>query len=434
MSINDVENFGNYLESMSIVPKQQISYYCKWVKQFLSLELRNPELSDEDKLIIWVDKVSRYRDFEDWQVKQAEDAVKIYLEWRMTDSLKKPSDICGMKTSDSMTVGEVLNKTKELIRLRHYSYRTEGAYLDWINRYIRYGREHKAHLRSPGTLKAYLTYLALERKVSKSTQSQAFNALLFLFREVLGIDVSKMGKVVRAKRGPKLPVVLTEDEVRRLFENTANTSSLMLKIVYGGGLRVSELTRLRVQDIDFQQNLLHIRAGKGDVDRTTLLPLTLVESLKTHLEDVKMIHNEDVAKGFGEVYLPEAMARKYSKAAREWHWQYVFPSRNLSADPRSAKIRRHHISDKAVQDAMSKAVKKAEIKKQATVHSLRHSFATHLLMRGVNIRQVQEYLGHKNVETTMIYTHVIRDLSNDPQSPLDLLAASSDDPSLTASD
>ena len=208
----------------------------------------------------------------------------------------------------------------------------------------------------------------------------------------------------------------------------------MLKIVYGGGLRVSELTRLRVQDTDFQQMLLHIRAGKGDVDRTTLLPLTLVESLKTHLEKVKMIHDEDVAKGFGEVYLPEAMARKYSKAAREWHWQYVFPSRNLSADPRSAKIRRHHISDKAVQDAMSKAVKKAEIKKQATVHSLRHSFATHLLMRGVNIRQVQEYLGHKNVETTMIYTHVIRDLSNDPQSPLDLLAVSSDDPSLTASD
>ena len=215
MSINDVENFGNYLESMSIVPKQQVSYYCKWVKQFLCLELRNPKLSDEDKLISWVDKVSRYRDIEDWQVKQAEEAVKIYLEWRFTDALKASSIANPNENHNPMTVAEMVNKTKELIRLRHYSYRTEGTYLDWINRYISYGRDHKAHLRSPGTLKAYLTYLALERKVSKSTQSQAFNALLFLFREVLGIDVSKMGKVIRAKRGPKLPVVLTEDEVRR---------------------------------------------------------------------------------------------------------------------------------------------------------------------------------------------------------------------------
>ena len=422
MSINNLEKFEHYLTSMNIVPKQQIQFYCKWINQFLNLELRNPELSDQDKIISWISKVSRNDDIKDWQVQQAEEAVKIYLEWRLTDGIEEFSDSRLDENLNQMTVGKVLNKTKELIRLRHYSYRTEGTYLDWINRYINYGRDHKASLRSPGTLKAYLTYLAMERKVAKATQSQAFNALLFLFREVLKIDVSKMRKVVRAKRGPKLPVVLAEDEVRRLFANTSKTSSaLMLKIVYGGGLRVSELTRLRVQDINFQQKLLHIRSGKGDVDRTTLLPLTLVEALKAHLEVVKTIYDDDIAKGFGEVYLPEAMSRKYSKAAREWHWQYVFPARNLSADPRSAKIRRHHISDKAVQDAMSKAVRKAGIEKQATVHSLRHSFATHLLMGGVNIRQVQEYLGHKNVETTMIYTHVIRDMSNDPQSPLDRL-------------
>ena len=422
MSINDVEKFQKYLEDMSIVPKQQIPFYCKWVNQFLRLELRNPELSDQDKVISWVSSVSRYREIEGWQIEQAGDAIKIYLEWRLSGTVKKYPNSSLNENPSHMTVGEVLKKTKELIRLRHYSYRTEGTYLDWINRYITYALGHKTNLRSTATLKAYLTYLAMERKVAKATQSQAFNALLFMFREVLNIDVSNMGKVVRAKRGPKLPVVLTEDEVRRLFENTTpESSSLMLKIVYGGGLRVSELTRLRVQDIDFHQMLLHIRAGKGDVDRTTLFPLTLVESLKSHLENVKMIHNEDLSNGFGEVYLPEAMARKYSKAAREWHWQYVFPSRNLSADPRSSKIRRHHISDKAVQDAMSKAVKKAGIEKQATVHSLRHSFATHLLMQGVNIRQVQEYLGHKNVETTMIYTHVLRDMATDPQSPLDSL-------------
>ena len=302
MSINNLEKFEHYLAGMNIVPKQQIPFYCIWIKEFLNLELRIPELSDQDKIISWISKVSRYDSIGEWQVKQAEEAVKIYLEWRLTDGFEKFSDTRLNDNLHQMTVAEVLNKTKDLIRLRHYSYRTEGTYLDWINRYVKYGRDHKASLRSPSMLNAYLTYLATERKVAKATQNQAFNALLFLFREVLKIDVSNMGKVVRAKRGPKLPVVLTEDEVRRLFDNTSKTSAIMLKIVYGGGLRVSELTRLRVQDIDFQQRLLHIRAGKGDVDRTTLLPLTLVKALKAHVEAVKAIYDDDLAKGFGEVY------------------------------------------------------------------------------------------------------------------------------------
>ena len=418
--MDDLKKFTEYLRTMNLASMNQIPFYCDWAAKFLKLELRNPELSDQDKLICWSDQVSRYKGLEEWKVDQAETAVKIYLDWRSSDACETPPEMDNDRPN-SMTAGDVLRQARELIRLRHYSYRTEGTYLSWIERYIRYGQNQKTTLRSGDTLKAYLTFLAVKRKVSKATQSQAFNALLFLFRDVLKIDVTDMGKVVRAKRAPKIPVVLTDEEVRRLFSAVSKSSLLMLQIIYGGGLRISELTRLRIQDIDFHHHLICIRAGKGDKDRTTILPVCVVEPLRAHLEYVKKIYEDDIANGHGEVYLPEAMARKYSNAAREWHWQYVFPSRNLSVDPRGKKIRRHHISDKAIQSAMSNAVKKAGIEKQATVHSLRHSFATHMLMHGVNIRRVQEYLGHKNVETTMIYTHVIRDMSNDPQSPMDLL-------------
>jgi integron integrase len=216
-------------------------------------------------------------------------------------------------------------------------------------------------------------------------------------------------------------VVLWVEEVKALFQQLSGTSLLIAQLLYGSGLRIKELCRLRVLDVDFEGNLIVVRSGKGDKDRSTILSEAVKEPLRLHLPKVKALHDKDLSAGHGEVYLPSSLARKYPNAAKEWKWQYVFPSANLSVDPRSGKVRRHHISEKGIQDAIGKAVKKAGILKHATVHTLRHSFATHLLQSGVNIREIQELLGHKNVETTMIYTHVLRNMSNAPKSPLDSL-------------
>ncbi len=217
------------------------------------------------------------------------------------------------------------------------------------------------------------------------------------------------------------PVVLSVDEIKRLFSHLSGVSLLIGQILYGSGLRIMELARLRVSDVDFDANLIIVRSAKGDKDRSTVLSETVKNPLRAHLKKIKALHDSDLATGHGEAYLPSALARKYPDAAKEWIWQYVFPAATLSVDPRSGKVRRHHISDKAIQVAIGKAVKKAGIMKHATVHTLRHSFATHLLMKGVNIREIQNLLGHKSIETTMIYTHVLRDIQNVPKSPLDTL-------------
>lgn len=245
--------------------------------------------------------------------------------------------------------------------------------------------------------------------------------MLFLFRVILNIELTDLDKTVRAKRGVKLPVVLSIEEVQKLFKHIKNTEALMVQLLYGSGLRLMELARLRVKDIDFGSNLIFVRDGKGDKDRSTILPEAVKLPLQSHLEKVKLLHEEDLKSGHGDVYLPDALDRKYPNAGKEWYWQYVFPSLKLSVDPRSGKIRRHHISEKTIQNIARNAAKKAGIAKHVTVHTLRHCFATHLLMNGVNIREVQELLGHKNVETTMIYTHVMRDMANAPKSPLDML-------------
>ena len=272
-------------------------------------------------------------------------------------------------------------------------------------------------------VREFLSHLAIKQRVSSSTQNQAFNALLFLFREVLKIDLHDLSKTVRAKRGPKVPSVLTQDEVRNLLQQLKEKDRLLVHVLYGTGMRLMEVARLRVQDIDFGLNSIIVRAGKGDKDRITVMPEAIKTALGDHLANVKIIHEKDLEKGFGEVYLPEALDKKYPNAAREWGWQYVFPSATLSVDPRSGKVRRHHISPSSIQNIVADAVRKAGIVKHATVHTLRHSFATHLLMDGVNIREVQELLGHKNVETTMIYTHVLRNMAKAPISPLDTLIA-----------
>ena len=354
----------------------------------------------------------------DWQIRQAGDAIRLYYyHYRGF----KPENLSAGKSADFAP--KLLTEAKRLIRLKHYSYSTEKTYLQWIKRFLDYAKQtgRKETVIELGTAdcKNFLSYLALQEKVSASTQNQAFNAILFLFRHVLCKDMGNLAETVRVKRGQKLPVVFSVEEVKRLLSCLNGRDLLIAGLLYGSGLRLMELARLRVKDVDMDLHTLTVRSGKGDKDRTPILPSTVKEQLKNHLTEVKKLHENNLARGHGDVHLPDALGRKYPNADKEWAWQYVFPAANLSVDPRSGKVCRHHISDSIIQETIKKAIKKAGIPKHASVHTLRHSFATHLLMSGVNIREVQELLGHKNVETTMIYTHVLRDMSHAPKSPLD---------------
>jgi len=353
----------------------------------------------------------------DWQPRQAEDAILLYYFNYLGKAGGQTGGAGGIMDTES-----ALSESRRLIRLKHYSYSTERTYLQWIERFLSYAlasENKKIEDLSSIDFKNFLTFLALKRRVSSSTQNQAFNAILFLFRNVLGKQMGDLGNTVRAKRGQKLPVVLSVDEVKQLLQQMTGTNRLIAELLYGAGLRLMELARLRVQDIDFDSSTILVRSGKGDNDRTTILPKAVRERLREHIANVKTLHDKDLAIGHGEVVLPNALSRKYPNAAKEWNWQYVFPSASLSVDPRSGKTGRHHISDKSIQLAVKEALKKTGIVKHATVHTLRHSFATHLLQSGINIREVQSLLGHKHIETTMVYTHVLRNMSNAPQSPLD---------------
>lgn len=305
------------------------------------------------------------------------------------------------------------------IRVRHYSIRTEEAYVDWARRYILF--HNKRHPKDMGAeqVRDFLSYLATERKVSASTQNQAKSALLFLYRQVLGIQLPWLDEVISAKSSRRLPVVLTQVEARRLLNSLSGTMGLITSLLYGTGMRLLEGLRLRVKDVEFTRREIIVREGKGNKDRVTVLPENLILPLKSHLEKVKALHERDLDAGFGEVYMPEALARKYPSASKSWGWQYVFPSPVRSIDPRSGRERRHHIYEASVQRAVREAAKLAEIHKPVTPHVLRHSFATHLLQSGYDIRTVQELLGHKDVQTTMIYTHVLNRGGRGIVSPLD---------------
>lgn len=316
----------------------------------------------------------------------------------------------------------LLEQVRGVIRRKHYSIRTEQAYLDWIKRFIRHF--DKRHPRDMGAaeVEAFLTHLAVAGRVAAATQNQAKAALLFLYREVLLVDLPWLDKVEPAKAPRRLPVVLTRDEVQAVLSRLSGTHWLAAVLMYGAGLRIMECLRLRVKDVEFERGEILVRDGKGAKDRITMLPTLAQEPLREHLRRVRLLHQQDVAAGYGEVYLPHALDRKYPRAGREWMWQYVFPSAKLSADPRSGVVRRHHVQDQAVQRAIRQAVLDAGLVKPATPHTLRHSFATHLLEGGYDIRTVQELLGHSDVSTTMIYTHVLNKGGRGVVSPLDRVA------------
>ena len=316
----------------------------------------------------------------------------------------------------------LLDRVREEIRTRHYSRRTEEAYVGWIRRFILH--HNKRHPAAMGAVEvnAFLSHLAVAGHVSASTQAQALSALVFLYRHVLEDPLPWLDEIVRAARPQRLPVVLSRDEVVALLARLEGTARLVASVLYGGGLRLLEALRLRVKDVDFAANLLVVREGKGDKDRRTMLPESLRAALQAQIGTVRRLHERDLQKGFGDVWLPDALNRKYPGAGREFAWQYVFPSGRLSFDPRGGVQRRHHLDESMIQRAVKGAVRAARIEKNAGCHTLRHSFATHLLEDGYDIRTIQELLGHADVKTTMIYTHVLQQTGGrGVRSPMDTL-------------
>jgi integron integrase len=315
----------------------------------------------------------------------------------------------------------ILDDMRDVMRRRHYSIRTEKTYCDWVKKYIlHFNMQSRDDLRDgEKKIEKYLTYLARDRNVAASTQNQALNALVFLYKQVLKQPLDEKINAERALKKVRVPVVLTRDETKRIISSISGPQQLIVKLLYGSGLRIIECLRLRVQDVDFDMKSITVRSGKGDKDRITTFPPSLQVPLEAHLERVKIIHESDLAKGYGKVYLPHALERKYINAAEKWQWQYVFPALSLSKDPRTGIVRRHHLDPSPVNKAIANATRIAGVRKRVSAHTFRHSFATDLLRRGTDIRTIQSLLGHSDIKTTMIYTHVLQQGGEGVISPLE---------------
>jgi integron integrase len=395
-----LQQFGEFLLKARLVQEQAAPHCVRWVRRFLTRPASNEP-----------------------------HAVRIYFVnfLRRTDWRSQPAKIAVDEQQRTEPLA-ALEELRRRLRTRHYSHRTERSYIDWVRRFLAYLGERQGvpnpRVESDG-MRDYLTHLAVRQRVSASTQNQAFCALLFLCREVLGIDVEGMSRVTRAKGGLHLPVVLSVPETAALLGAMHGTAWLMAALIYGGGLRVSECCELRMKDLDLDQGLILVRGGKGGKNRSTLLAEACRDEVRAQLRKAEQMHQADRKTGLAGVWLPNAVERKWPNAGREPGWFWLFPSRTLSTDPAAGVVRRHHVHESVIQKAVKAAAVDAKIYKPVSVHTLRHSFATHLLLNGVDIRQIQEYLGHANVETTMIYTHVVKELRNPARSPLDVLRASS---------
>ncbi len=402
----------------------------------------------------YLTELGRQAGLKDWQFRQAVDAIRMLFalagvawldrvdweQWRASARALEPehptvardyTESPGEKVAraEPASLDEIrrvhaplLDRVTAAIRVRGFSIRTEQTYLHWIMRFIAFLGNADPTAKGAAEVSAFLEYLAVERKVSASTQNLALNALVFLYREVLKRGDLDLGDFARAKRPRRLPTVLTHAEVTALLERLSGTQRLMASLLYGTGMRLMECVRLRVQDIDFGYGQITVRNAKGGKDRVVPLPERSTEALREHLARVRELHQGDLKESLGEVYLPDALARKFPNAAKDWRWQYCFPSGRLSTDPRSGALRRHHLHENGLQKAVNRAAREAGITKRVGTHCLRHSFATHLLQAGYDIRTVQELLGHSDVSTTMIYTHVLNRGGRGVQSPLDALA------------
>lgn len=431
------DSYENVLIAAGVHEKHR-PWYSRWVKRFVAFG-RDRQLRDRrsEDVRLFLKDLGLKDNIGQWQVAQATEALRLlYRDLYKTDWAASWEDTHSFgqrgytparqhfkdqKTQPDLPVKHerCLQKMRKILRTRHYSIRTEQTYESWVTRFLTFHAEKHPSRLSPATVRDYLDYLAEVRNVSASTQRQALNALVFLYEHVFEKPLGDISAFTKAKRIHKPPVVLSRDEVKLLFSQFSGDTELMAGLLYGSGLRLIECLRLRVRDIDFANKRIQV-LGKGMKYRLTTLPQQYVPALRKHLEHVKSIHENDLALGHGEVHLPPALARKYPKAAGEWGWQYVFPSKSLSVDPRTGKVRRHHIHETLLQKRVKAAADKCGFAKQVSCHTLRHSFATHLLEAGYDIRTLQELLGHADVSTTMIYTHVLNRPGVAVRSPVDL--------------
>jgi integron integrase len=430
-----MQSFEDFLYASGKVDERLRQFYLRWVRMYKGrMQRASIDAQAMNDFIQWLSPK-----YPDWQVEQARDSLRLYSYHCMKTGLQGRTH--GPLTIDRSTPDDEAEPEKKafvrksvfpdweslerglvrILRLKHLSYRTEKSYLSWFIRFRAYvGKKNCTEL-TEQDVKDFLSFLAVERKISAATQHIAFNALLFLYRNLLAVEINGLGTVVPSKIRRKLPVVLTKDEVNRVFAKLDGASRLMATLIYGGGLRLQECVSLRIKDVDFERKCLVIRNGKGGKDRETVLPESLVDELKRHLEKVRALYDRDRKRQLPGVALPEALDRKYTTASKEWIWFWVFPSSNLAIDPISRAVLRFHIYPTTLQKAFRDAVRASGITKHASVHTLRHSFATHLIERGYDIRTIQELLGHSDVSTTMIYTHVATRNKLGVTSPADAL-------------
>jgi integron integrase len=410
-----MKRFKDFLLRKHIIPEKKMPYYISWISQcYAFCEKDVGDNISADDMDRFLKNITRHR--EDWQIKQAKEAVDLYRFFLRKHS--RESACTEMESNDQWK--SVVEEMIKILRLKHRSMSTEKTYIVWLRAFYRFLNGASPYEIDDSHLKDFLTYLAVERHVAQATQNQAFNAILFLYRHVLDKDIENLHEALRAPPKRRLPVVMTKQEVFNLFDNLNGTNLLMAQTCYGCGLRLRECINLRVKDIDFEQCHLTVRSGKGDKDRQTVFPESLKNNFRGHLEKVRELYEKDRTDDINGVYLPNALERKYINAGKEWIWQWVFPSKSLSVDPRTKKIRRHHVHPNTLQKQIKKAAVGAGLTKRVTVHTLRHSFATHLLEKGYDIRTIQELLGHSSVQTTMIYTHVASKNKLGVKSPLDL--------------
>ena len=403
----NLSDYNKFLFSHGIKEKY-LAYYISWVEQFASFcQMRKLSYWDVASLQAYLKDLGR--SVETWQVEQAEEAIKYYLFWRGGKS--EPLNLVTANESSAL-----FDKATSILRIRHRSLSTEKSYLNWIKRFMTYSQKETWQTED---LVQFLTHLAVERNVAVSTQNQALNALVFFYRDVLEIDPGDLSQMMRAKKKRRLPVVFSQDELRSILAELEGLPKLMIQLIYGGGLRSGECYNLRCKDIDLERQVITVRSGKGDEDRETILASSIIEDLKAHLLESRKVYDADREVNSPGVSMPSALARKYPNAGKEWAWFWLFPSPTLSIDPRSKITRRHHMHAGFLQRAYKEALGKSGVRKYATLHTLRHSFATHLLQSGYDIRTVQELLGHKDIRTTEIYTHVLGTSKLAVRSPLD---------------
>ncbi len=391
-------DFKEYLLSVKKVDQKRVPYFLFWTDLYRQFRKTHPKT--EDKYFL----ESLESQYELWQVQQARIAI-LYFKAH-SERTASPDDKEKLSRNNINSWQVLYSKTIEELRLQHKSYKTEKAYISWIKRFEIFCSSKSVAMLSQHDIKKYLTFLAIQRRVAIATQNQAFNALLFMFRYILELEIDNLDNVPRSIKVRKLPVVLSQEEIKSIFVHMNGVQRLMAELIYGAGLRLEECLTLRIKDLDFSSNVITVRSGKGNKDRRTILPGYLAENLSLHIQTIRILHEKDRSENRNGVELPYALEKKYPEAGKEWNWFWLFPSSKLSIDPRSNTIRRFHLYPSTLQKAFHTAVKKAGIPKHASVHTLRHSFATHLIEHGYDIRTIQELLGHSNVSTTMIYTHV----------------------------